>query len=348
MKKFLASIIISLIFVTSCSESETPSDQTLSIASWGGNFQKSLVNDWLEPSLSKKNIKINSNSWSGNYSALENNIKMNITDYDLIHVESHFLNSKSQIFTSLSDQSQVFKKHLPLEFINKHNESLTVAFPILEYGYVLTLTDAYNGDAHNITWRNFFNPKNSQYKALRDSPIGNIEISLLSLENGEQKSRAIIDKIKDKVIWWTTGNHLQNIISNSQADMVAAWTGRILNAHLEQGQNHQNGGIRVSNIATKLVSIDWFIIPKNSKNKALAKEAISLIYQNNTGARNFSLSSGYKAPVKNIDLNDTNPTKSKYLNLGSISGDNNMAINPVFWSKNYNYISKQWKLWRSN
>ncbi|NPD85149.1 extracellular solute-binding protein [Lentimicrobium sp. L6] len=343
------SIFLVLIFlITSCSSKK---EKSVKFISWGGKFQKDLVENWVKPISDTLNISLTSESWNGDYGILTSRITKGINTWDIIHVEDHYINhpSAENIFEKFNTENKCkFKDELFNEY----------GIPLLQYGYILAY-DTRNNEVENPTWNDFFNIQSfSGKRGLRDFPIGNIEIALLALGRGldsclynplltkneieHQLDDAfdLLNSINSETIWWTTGDQLQKGLESGEFAMVASWSGRIWSIN----KSAKNKSTIKINPKDALISTDWLIIPKGAKNIEEAKQLLFNLYKYPQNAKNFSLAQGYLVPSEDISIN--NSDSEIYLKHGSFKNKKGIIINNRFWSKNFSWISQEWNSWR--
>lgn len=356
-------IIAICIFTIGCNHPN--SDQSVKLVSWGGKFQQDLMNDWMLPSAKKAKVTIDEGTWNGDYADLSSKISRDLNAWDLVHVEDYYIN--------VPNKSDLFEK-IPQDIFDNINSAYKndYAVPLLEYGYVLVLQkDLVHSipeqQLDSITWKSFWNLNMFHGKrGLRDFPIGNIEIALLAngkdlktylydstitrseLQNRVSEAIAKLNEIKDNVIWYTTGDQLQTSLERKETVFTAAWSGRIFSAHNKLCKNQPINSCPLYTIKNSaLVSVDWWVIPKNSTNKdntiRLLREAYSK--ESLDSAKAFAINQGYSLPIDSLNVSDS--IASFYLNLGSSRNPNKISrLESSFWSKNFTWINKIWQDWR--
>lgn len=343
----LLAIFFSVLFL-GCQNKESKS---VKFISWGGKFQNDLIENWISPVSNEANIKLSAESWNGDYGILTSRILKGINTWDVIHVEDHYINNieAANIFEEFNTQ---YNGEYPEELHNKYG------IPLLQYGYILTY-DSIKVQQNNVGWNSFFDAsKISGKRGVRDFPIGNIEIALLSIgrdintvlydplldksaiENQLNDAFKVFSSIKDELVWWTSGDQLQKGMESGEFTMVAAWSGRVWSLNKSEGIQSS----MIANPNSALISTDWLVIPKGGKNIESSKELLLNLYKNPKYAEDFSLAQGYLAPAVNSKIKDSG--SEKYLNYGSSKNPNGILINSNFWSKNYSWISQSWNKWR--
>jgi len=340
------------------------------LASWGGKFQEDLIDTWVQPAARAAGVQIEPGSWNGEYGALTARIKKGINDWDLIHVEDHYVSvpEAGLLFETFADRVSI-----PLSDPNL-SQKLPQAIPVLQYAYVL----AYYKDAPGLkqqldsakqqkpNWATFWNIAAVPGKrGMRDFPIGNIEIAISSLGlNVEENlykpslSRAELeavlnkaferlDQLKPHVYWWSSGDQLQKAISSGETKLAAAWSGRVSAAHHDLCATNVECNLDI-NEATALVATDWWVIPKGAKNAAAANTLLKAMYSSPDSphwAQAFALKQAYSVPLNGLTIAD--PVAARYLSLNSANTNVLGRISHRFWGANYDWIASRWSMWRA-
>lgn len=357
-------IVIGAALLLNCTKTTPEKPRPIKIVSWGGQFQEDMRTNWWLPVQQKCGIEFEPGSWDGSYGALSARIQRGINDWDIVHVEAHYVKTPEEesLFERFPDRK--------LERIDQQLNS-PMAVPILEYGYVLAYRNDLIKTSTTPDWSTFFDTTNLPgHRALRDFPLGNIEIALLSkgynLEEvlySSSLSRAQIElrvdealqqlhKLKPSIIWWSSGDQLQRILTSGEAPMTAAWSGRVWSAHRQLCPNTTDPQkcLLQANERTALVSTDWWVIPKSAPNAQRANEFLKCLYSNDeviAGAKKFQILQGYSLPINGLDVND-DPVASYFLELGSSRNKNTQGrIQEQFWGQNFEWIDARWRNWRA-
>jgi putative spermidine/putrescine transport system substrate-binding protein len=354
-------VVLGFFFLMSCSGKKQNDAAPLRIVSWGGRFQQDLSKDWWKPAADSCGIKLEPDSWDGDYGALSARIQKGINDWDLVHVEAHYVQNPAAV--SLFEN---FDRDLP--GVDDRYRSST-AVPVLEYGYVLAYRTDLTHTHEQPDWKDFLDLHAwPGRRSLRDFPIGNIELALLSegrdvqqvlynqnltrsqIEAQVDDALLRLDSIRSQIIWWSSGDQLQRSLTSGDITMAAAWSGRIWSAYRELCGTSPVEECRLQvNGHTALVSTDWWIIPKNAPHVNRAKDFLECMYtrpEARQGALAFSESQGYFVPLKNSQL--SNPSANYFLGIGSSRNKNQRAhIDERFWGQNFEWINARWRQWRA-
>jgi len=103
---------------------------------------------------------------------------------------------------------------------------------------------------------------------MADGVPANEVYEVLSTPEGIDRAFAMLDKIKDHVLWWEAGAQPPQMLADGEVAMATAYNGRIFNAVATEGKPFEivwDG---------QVWDLDLWSIPKGSKHK---KEAIDFI-----------------------------------------------------------------------
>ncbi|NUM53526.1 MAG: extracellular solute-binding protein [Candidatus Hydrogenedentes bacterium] len=335
------------------------------------------MESWVLPSAKAVKVDVESESWDGDYGALKARIEQGVNSWDIVHVESQFVVDidRSKLFHKLNFAYQRLESIEPeLSGAVKATLQDGYAIPVLQYGYVL----AYREDqipaskGAKLAWPALWDSEKYPGSCgLRDFPIGNIEVALLSLgkspesslyqsdlrpadvQSAVEEAFARLDQLLTirNIVWWKQGDELQRGLTSGRMALAGAWSGRVYSAHTElcpdPSKDPEDCVLRLSS-AEALVSTDWWVIPKNAPHAAAAEKILVSLFQKDRvpSAANFSKKQGYLVPVVDA-LPNNDRAASHYLTAGSQKNPEAISLDDRFWSENYTWIADRWRLWRS-
>jgi putative spermidine/putrescine transport system substrate-binding protein len=362
-RQWILFICTVLLFMAgSCKRSTQPeATQPVKIVSWGGKFQQDMQMYWWKSAQAASGLAFEAQSWDGAYGTLTSRISKGINDWDIVHVEAHYVQNPiaPMLFSTLSSSTPLL---LPENLRNNF------AVPVLQYGYVM----AYRADlvraGHPTDWKDFWNSRQFPgRRALRDFPLGNIEIALLSLGKNldrdlyskdlsalqvEQQVEVALDRLnelKPSIVWWSTGDQLERAIVTGDTPMAAAWSGRVWSAFRDLcgGQSSRDTCAVKAEPQTSIVSTDWWVIPANAPHLDTARKFLDSMYQPSVlkKASEFSRLQGYLTPK--ADLSAVDPVEQYFLQLGSSENENHPKIDERFWGQYFDQIQRRWEAWRT-
>ena len=368
----LAFVIASSTLLFSCSQ-QSPDASTVRVVSWGGQFQADLIGSWVQPASKATGISLQTEAWDGDYGALTTRIDKKLNTWDLVHVELFYVLKPQyqDLFETFPDRTLfTLSEGIRSDKTTNHLVEGGYAAPVLEYAYVVAGRSDKSGryNPATIGWKQFWDLEAIPgRRGLRDFPVGNIEAALASLGHDprtylynesdpaqiQQKVEAALNRlteISSSVVWWKTGDELQQGLESGDMVLAGAWSGRVLAAFrtLCPRATQVDKCVIAANPSTALISTDWWVIPKASPHAKNANRLLIAMFSQSaiTGAIEFSNKQGYAAPVNQENASDAIATY--FLKLGS-SKNSQLAghIDEQFWSKNFDAINDTWRTWRA-
>lgn len=91
----------------------------------------------------------------------------------------------------------------------------------------------------------------------------------LETDEGVDRAFAMLDTIKDEIVWWEAGAQPPQLLADGEVVMTAAYNGRIFNAAVGEGQPFEivwDG---------QIYDFDMFVIPRGAPNPELAMQYIN-------------------------------------------------------------------------
>jgi putative spermidine/putrescine transport system substrate-binding protein len=328
--------------------------------------------DIVEPQADRIGLKVRSDAWDGDYSALSTRIERDINTWDLVHVEAiYVLNTKMEklFFADPSRDLTYLSPSLKDDPTLGQPLKQGYAVPILEYGYVIAGRQSrINRNIEQLTWKDFWDTAAIPgHRGLRNFPVGNIEAALASegydpikylyqetdpsrLRSKVSEALHRIGQLKSDVVWWKTGEALQQGVESGDMPLAAAWSGRLwssFKAVCPKAKELEECDIR-ANPRTSFISTDWWIIPANARNKDAASHLLQAVVSKDAvdGARKFSMHEGYSVPL--VGANVTDKIADYFMRLGSSENSNKAArIDEKFWGVNFDWINREWADFRA-
>ena len=91
----------------------------------------------------------------------------------------------------------------------------------------------------------------------------------LATEDGQQRAFSMLDRIRPRIVWWTTGSEPVQLLDSGAVVMTSAWNGRMYRPMVEEGKDY---GIVWDG---QLWDIDSWGVPKGTANLAKAMDFIA-------------------------------------------------------------------------
>ena len=251
--------------------------ETLTVVSWGGAYTKSQVEAYHKPYMAKTGHTINSEDYNGGLAQIRamveaDNVTWNVVDFEL----SDIVRGCDEGLLEVIDLSS-----LPPAPDGTPAEDDFLEGTLHECGIgeiVWSTVFAYDASkfsgAKPASLRDLFDTNKFPGKrGLRKNPRVNLEWALmadgvaadqvyevLSTDAGVDRAFAVLDRIKDSVLWWEAGAQPPQMLADGEVTMTSAYNGRLFNAIFEENKPFEiiwDG---------QVWDIDLWGIPKGSKN----------------------------------------------------------------------------------
>jgi putative spermidine/putrescine transport system substrate-binding protein len=123
-------------------------------------------------------------------------------------------------------------------------------------------------------------------RGLQKVPFQTLEVALLADGTPPDKlypidverALGILDRIKDKITWWTSGAQSATLLTSGQVALSTAWNGRL------EGPKQQQAPIDFT-LDTSMLVADAWAVPRGVKNKKLSMQFIAFCMQPENQAR---------------------------------------------------------------
>ncbi len=259
--------------------------EALNVVCWGGAYTKSQQEAYYTPWEALTGHTVNSIDYDGNVAPVKAQVESGNVTWDVVDVE-------------LSDAVRLCDEGLlevlPLDDLPPAPDGTPAAEDFIKG----TLHDC---AVASIIWTNIYAYDETKFpdekpstiadlfdvetfpgkRGLRRFAKANLEIALmadgvpaaevydvLSTPEGVDRAFAMLDKIKDHVVWWEAGAQPPQMLADGEVVMATAYNGRMFNA------------MAVENKPFTIVwdgqvwDLDLFVIPRDAPNKDLAWEFI--------------------------------------------------------------------------
>ena len=110
---------------------------------------------------------------------------------------------------------------------------------------------------------------NLEWALLADGAARNEVYSLLETDRGLKRALAMLERIRPAIVWWTRGEEPLDLLQRRRVAMASAWSGRVF--FRNRGRAGPIKTIWDGNVWER----EYFVIPKGSHNRAVAKALIS-------------------------------------------------------------------------
>ena len=263
-----AGMLLSVMLVTAPALGEG----TITIASWGGNYQDSLSKAVWQPTAQKLGIKILGRLTNG-LADIRAQVQANSVLWDVTELT---------IDGCAQGHSEGLFEPLDYKVINAEGFDPAVVQPtyigLNYYSNVIGWSTKKFGDNGPKSWADFWNvEKFPGRRSLRNDPAEVLEAALLADGVAPDKlypldldrGFASLQKIKPHIsVWWSSGAQSAQLVADGEVDLIGAWNGRITAAI-------QSGAPFAFTFNQGILIADCLVVAKGVKNKELAMKAIA-------------------------------------------------------------------------
>ncbi|MFM9850515.1 MAG: polyamine ABC transporter substrate-binding protein [Hyphomicrobiaceae bacterium] len=342
MKTTVFGVAAVLGTIMALAPSESFAQQSITISSWGGAFQKAQREAWFNLVEKELGITVKEDTTSG-VADIRAQVASGRPTWDLSTQGAHtcgILEKEGKL--EKLDAAIVSDAGVP--------KDLKTDYWISQIVYSIAIgwrTKAF-GDKKPEGWAAFWDTKNYPgQRSMRRHPIYNLEAALITDGVPMDKlypldvDRAFkkLEELKPHVlVWWNSGAQSAQILQDGEVDMVGAWNGRIQAAMKEP--NAKGGPLAITFDQQMLVSDCW-LIPKGAPNKDLAMKAIAIMMRPEVNARislyiNYAPSNlgAYETGVISKELAAQLPNSPENVKKG-------FPLNVDWWVKNSDEMVKR-------
>lgn len=259
---------------------------TITVVSWGGAYTKSQVEAYHKPWMAKTGNKIISEDYNGGLAEIKAQVEAGNVTWDIVDVElSDAVRACDEGLAEEIDMSilPAAPDGTPAadDFI-AGTLDVPCAVPTIVWSTIYAYDSSKMADGPN-TIADFFDLDTFPGKrGMRKSPKANLEMALmadgvpaeevydvLSTPEGVDRAFAVLDRIKDQVVWWEAGAQPPQLLADGEVVMTTAYNGRIFNAVAAEDKPF--------NIIWdgQVWDLDLWIIPKGAPNKDAALEFLA-------------------------------------------------------------------------
>ncbi len=322
-----------------CTTPTAPAGTTLTIASYGGAYQKAQRTGWFEPYAAATGVKFAESEDSAN-ATIQSQVESGQVTWDAVDVGNDFgLDANANLLEPLDFNVIPGSEVIP-GFASKYRVA------DITYGVVLAYrTDKVNGQVPQ-GWADFFDlQKFPGKRGIYDYSAGGVfEIALMA-DGVAPKDlypldipRALkkLDTIKDSIVWWPGGAKSQELIGSGEVAMSLMWNGRAWSA-----KHTDNKPVEIQ-WNQQLLTADYWVIPKGTPNKDAAMNFIAwTICKQNNAAPSNSIPYG---PTNT--LAKANPDKVADLAASNIN-DTTAYFDDAWLVANAKMLDDQFNAWKT-
>lgn len=281
MKLKTTVLMFTLLFAT-CAQAQ----DSLHVLTWGGSYEeaqhKAFFNDFEKEYNTEINTTPIGDSILGKIRAEAESNSDNKVDVVDISAGARVIGCETGLLVHIEDLFD------PNDYIEGAIQPCGIANSVWSLGVVSRPSQTKINSAED-----FFNPDIPGNRALKKHPRTTLELALLGAgvpkdeiydrlrtEEGVQLAFDTMDKIKDRIKWWSFSSQASNLLMSDNVVATTVYTPRIVYLQEEEGAEdvkiHWNSHVR---------GMGYFSIPKASDNKELAIKLVKYA----TGPKNNDL-----------------------------------------------------------
>lgn len=259
--------------------------QEVTVMSWGGAYTKSQVEAYHKPFTAETGIKINSVDADNPATPIKAQVEAGNVSIDVADVE--FSDAVRLCDEGLIEPIDLSMLPAAPDGTPATEDFIEGALQDCAVGSIVWSTIyAYNSgnvDGTPTTIGDFFDTEKFPGKrGVRKSAKATLEMALmadgvpagevydvLDTPEGVDRAFAVLDRIKDDIVWWEAGAQPPQLLADGEVVMATAYNGRIFNAAVAENQPLEvvwDG---------QILDFDLFVVPKGAPNKDNAMKFIA-------------------------------------------------------------------------
>jgi putative spermidine/putrescine transport system substrate-binding protein len=315
--------------------------QTLTISSWGGAYQKAQRQAWFDVVEKELGIKIKEDTTSG-IADVRAQVASGRPTWDLVQQGNYscaILDKEGKV--EKLDPSVLNVDGIPA---NMKGEGW---IGNLVYATALAWNDAKYKDKKPSGWADMWDTKTFPGgRTMRRSPVYNLEAALiadgvpmdklypLDVDRALKKLKEIRPNV---VVWWASGAQSAQVLKDGEVDMAQIWNGR--------AQDLAKDGAKIGlTFNQQMLLADCWVIPKGAPNKDLAMKAIAIMSRPEVQAR-ISLFINYgPANAKAFETGIIKPEVAAALPSSPENAKKGFVLDANYWAANLDELTKKFDL----
>lgn len=327
-------------------------DQTLRIASFGGDYTRSQMLALVRPWEANTGKAVDMVDYIGGIDDIRNQVNSANVKWDVVDMEySDLIAACNEGLLEAADQGILkdgmdgtsIADDIPQEYFHE------CGYPSMVWSTVLAYDSEAFPEEKPATVADFFDvTKFPGKRGMRRDPRGLLEWSLmsggvapgdvysvLSTPQGVQFAFDLADKLKPHIQWWTTGTESIQLLTEGHVAMTSAWNGRLYRPIVDQGFPIEivwDG---------QLWEIEYWAVPRETPRMKNALDFISFATQ----SENMAEVAKYipYGPVRKSSEPLVNEDVKPYLPTSNMS--NSLRVDSEWWAQNMPHIRVTFEEW---
>ncbi len=314
--------------------------EVLVVTSFGGAWQSAQSKAMFEPFSQAHDVEVMEREYEGQYALIEE--KGAAGEWDVIDVEAaELLRGASEGLYEEIDYSLIDETVLLDSAVHPYGVGLMTYSIVFGYDPAHRSED---GEAPR-TWADFWDLERFPGKrALPTNPQWVFEIALLAdgvapeelYPIDVERALSLLDRIREAVVTFEDLSQPAEMIANGEAALAVGTNGRLLAAR-DEGKP-----IAIS-WASPIVSLDYFVIPRGSKNKDLAQQLVAYAVGEEAQAA-FPQYIDY-GPVNELAMKHLSPEKLHRLPTDPLHLESSVFFDAAWWEENKEEASRRYEDW---
>lgn len=315
-------------------------EDPITFVGWGGEGQDAMKKAWADPYEAASGVTVLQDSPT-DYGKFKAMVESGNVSWDVVDVEGSFAyKAAEEGLLEPLDFSVIEKGQIDPNFLFDYGVGS------LTWSWVLGYNKTSLGDAVPQDWAALFDTETypGGRAITKWLAPGLLEAALLAdgvapddlYPLDVDRAFAKFDAIKDDIVWWDSAAQSQQQLASGEASMGMFWNGRI---HLLMSSGAPIGVSWKNN----LVTADYVVIPKGSKNKDQAMKLIAQVVSAQGQATHSSLTAYGPVNSEAVPLISADVQSA----LPSSHTDSQIVINLDYWTKNIDAISERWYAWQA-
>lgn len=178
---------------------------------------------------------------------------------------------------------------------------------------------------------------NLEWALLADGVAPDQVYSLLETERGLERAFAMLERIRSVIVWWTRGEEPLDLLQRRRVAMSSAWSGRVF--FRNRGRAGSIGTIWDGNVWER----EYFVVPKGSHNREVAKALISFATEpERQAAQANQIAYG---PVRRSAAELVADNVRPFLPTAPENASVGLASDAAWWARNGERLDEAFRVW---
>ena len=315
--------------------------QTMTISSWGGAYQKAQREAWFNVVEKELGITIKEDTTSG-IADVRAQVASGRPTWDLVQQGNYSC-------ALLDKEGKVEKIDPAVLAVDGIADNMKGAGWIsnLVYSAALAWNDAKYKDKKPSGWADMWDVKTFPGgRTMRRSPVYNLEAALiadgvpmdklypLDVERAMKKLKEIRSNV---TVWWASGAQSAQVLKDGDVDMAQIWNGR--------AQDLAKAGAKIGlTFNQQMLLTDCWVIPKGAPNRDLAMKAIQIMSRPEVQARIALFINYGPANTKAYDTGIIKPEVAAALPSSPENAKKGFVLDANYWASNLDELTKKFDL----